>query len=288
MIWIVFSFLAALMATVRVVIEKSLPRTIPATVVLWFTALFSLPMYAYFAWRDGFVVSNMWFWPLVIVGSLVGVLAQAMFLVAVQKFEISKVVPLMTLSPLMLLILETIIFGTLPSLGAVAGIGVLLAGTLYFHWDDESEHTPWDVLRNMWVERETQVMLGVVFLMALLGIADKLGSQWSSSGTWLLWAYAWYVVWISGYIIHRKYSFRTVLQAPKRLAVITLIQGAVALSILAAIQYTFVANVMAIKRLSVLLTVLYGAMVYKEELARHRFWAAMVMLFGVGLIVYYG
>jgi drug/metabolite transporter (DMT)-like permease len=288
MIWIPLALLTAFLQSVRTVMEKKMDHKVGPYAILWISGVVGLPLYGYFAWRDGFAVENNWFWVVALVASLGGVASHAIYVSAVQKFDISKMMPITVFSPLFILVGEVIFLRTYPTLLGLVGMFVLIAGALYFFWDSEDEHTPLDVLKNLVHERDSLQMFLAILMMSGLGVLDKVGLNLSSPGMYLFTAYAMYVGMLCGYFFIYPERLMGVFQFPKFALGASVFNAMMFMAQTTAMSYTLVANVIAVKRVAVLFTILYGYWFFGETQIGHRLKAALVMIGGVVLITLYG
>jgi drug/metabolite transporter (DMT)-like permease len=288
MIWISLALLTAFLQSIRTVMEKKMDHKVRPYALLWLSGIVGLPLYGYFAWRDGFSVTSNWFWLVALVASLGGVISHALYISAVQKFDISKMMPITIFSPLFILLGEVIFLQTYPTLLGGIGIVVMIGGGVYFFWDSEDEHSLLDVFHNIVRERDSLQMFLAVILMSGLGVLDKVGLNMSGPGMYLFTAYAMYVGILCGYFFLYPTRLVGVFRFPIFAVGASIVNALMFLAQTTAMTYTLVANVMAVKRFSIVLTILYGYWFFSETHIAHRLKAAMIMIAGVLLITIYG
>lgn len=207
---------------------------------------------------------------------------------ALRRGELSLVVPLLNLSPLVLLVSAWLMLGETPGTGGLVGMVLIVLGALRLGaTDGEPSLSLWNTPGARW-------MLLVALLWGIGAGIDKVGVMASSSLAW--------VVGLNG-VVGLPLTLAALASGEGRsLAVrsgdgggwhgpwgILLLFGAIGALGMAvqmeAVQRTAVVNVIAIKRLSTLFTAAAGGMFLGEPRPDLRLPAVALMVAGAALIL---
>jgi bacterial/archaeal transporter family protein len=200
---------------------------------------------------------------------------------ALQTAPLSVTAPLFGLTPVFLLFAGFLIFRQIPSLRVVAGVFCILLGSLLAHWSP-AMRSPLAAIGPFLREKGVGAMLGACLLLSITNLLDK----WLVMRLDVL-SYAWlYVVlgalFTSCLVLIVRPGSSTVEPAKKSLIFFaSLIDTAVLLLHFASLHYVDAVVTVAIKRSGMLLSVLAGAILFKERHVRQRLAAAFVVLAGV-------
>jgi len=238
---------------------------------------------------------------------------------AVKYSDLSLVAPLMGLTPLFLLVTSPLIVGEVAGPLGMVGVLLIVIGTYVLNLRD-FRHGPLAPLRALARERGARYMLGVAFLWSISANYDKIGIEASSPLAWPLLVNLLIAVVMGGLVLARRRmpalrvgraaggqaaadrddaageagvaagrAIGKVAPGPARHVEwrILAVGGAVnALSISAqmyALTLTLVPYVIAVKRSSVLFSVVLGALAFGEARIRERALGAVLILGGIVL-----
>jgi drug/metabolite transporter (DMT)-like permease len=230
--------------------------------------------------------------------SILNVIATTLVFRALASTDISLAVPMISFTPIFLIGTSFLFLRELPTPLGVAGIITIVTGSYVLNLS--SSHRRFlDPLRSILWNRGTAYMLVVAFIYAISLNFDKMvvinsDPVFGSSLVFL-------VLGICFFIISKVFELKNahfirhaaVDRPPSRteLAVfvfIGLIITFEAVMINTAFTMQIVPYVIAIKRMSIIITVLYGAFVFREVEVVRRIGGAMLMVAGAVLIVLSG
>jgi uncharacterized membrane protein len=127
-------------------------------------------------------------------------------------------------------------------------------------------------------------MLGVAFIWSIAANIDKVGVLHSSPLAWILVADTVTALFMTPLVLWQVGKVSEVGRGFRYLIVIGLLSTLVSLSQMTAITMTLVAYVIAVKRTSVIMSVLSGALIFKEQGLRERLLGVVIMIAGVVFI----
>lgn len=216
----------------------------------------------------------------------INVFATIMYMRAVSKGDISEIIPMLSFTPLFMLITSPIIVGELPKPGGIAGILLVVLGSYLLNINLRSR----DLLAPiaaLYKNSGTRLMLIVSFLFSITSNFDKVAVNYSSPMQHLLFLNLYVFAGVSIVMMaSRKFSYSQLSAGRYNLFILSLLNLAGSLLFLFAITYTYVAYVISLKRTSGMLSVLLGHYFLKEPNIRERILGSVIMFIGVILILF--
>lgn len=284
MIWIIFATLTALFESFKDVASKRGLKTLDEYVVAWSMIFFTLPlMFPLLGIIEIPELGEHFIWALLAGGSL-NVVSMLLYIRALKLADLSLTVPLVTFTPLFLLITSPLIVGENPTSIDALGIVFIVMGSYLLNLKQKQQGylAP---LRALLKEKGSQIMLFVAFLWSLSSTIDKVGVKNSSPIFWSILNYSYIAVGMFPIMLYKsRNSLKTIVKNLPILVPIGFLQGLVVLCQMQAISLTLVAHVISIKRMSALLSVFWGHFIFKEKGLKERATGATVMVIGVLLI----
>ncbi len=282
--WIVYSFLTALFESIKDVLGKKSLEKCNEYIVAWALRLFALPFLLPLLFFTKEIVLGSRFWIALLAGGTLNLITTVLYMKALKASDLSVTVPMVTFTPLFLLLTSPIIVGEFPPLVGILGIISIVFGSYLLHLKEKQKGilAPFKAIIT---EKGPRLMLVVAFVFSVTANIDKVGIQSSSV---VLWAVAIHIftiitmvplVWLtSRSSIHQLVKHRNVLIS------LGLINALKYFFQLAALQFTLVAYVISIKRTSAILCVIFGALIFKETGIKERLTGSVIMVLGVLLI----
>jgi drug/metabolite transporter (DMT)-like permease len=258
------------------------------------------------SWFRGFPALGQAFFGALIVSSALGTLAILLSFAALRHTDISLAVPMISFTPLFLIITSFVLLGEVPSLMGIAGIIIIVTGSYVLNLS--SSHTKLaDPFRSVVKNRGVLYMLIVSVLYAVAINFDKIivlnsDPVFGSSITCLIIGISFSV--ISQCTMVRDLVATVMTSGPDaphgqngenmptplknsigRWTLIGILLSVSAVSINTAYTLQIVPYVIAIKRMSIIIVVLYGAFVFGEKDMVRRLFGALLMVAGAVMIV---
>lgn len=208
-----------------------------------------------------------------------------LYMKAIKRSELSVTVPLVTLTPLFMLLTSPIILGEFPGIYGLVGILLIVVGTYILNIGDNKKQllAPF---RNIVTNQGSRYMLFVAFIWSITANIDKIGVEETSPVYWAFTKDFIIMIYLVPIVLWKsKDPVRQLRSRAFPLFFVGLFRSASVLTQMFAIQFILVAFVIAIKRSSALLIILYAFFFLGErEHFRSRLIGVLIILAGLALI----
>ncbi len=218
------------------------------------------------------------------------ILATLMYIRALRISPLSLTLPLLSLTPVFLIVVPKLLIGERVS--PHGGIGVILIGLGGYVLNIKSiSDGILEPVRALTREKGSLLMAGVAFIYSITSTLGKIAINHSSAlffGTTYFITLTlimtpvclWKVRNESGFAIHKDVLIASIL--PGFFQVLMIVSHMIAMSM------TRVAYMISVKRLSLVIGVIYGLVFFREKGAMERLCGSIIMFTGFILIVLYG
>lgn len=292
--WLYFALFAAFSSALYSVLAKKLApeldhRLLAAT-MLFVGGLLSLA----FSLARGFPTVSQDFFPVLAVATVFEVAAMALYFKSLESTDVSLAIPLLSLTPVLLLLTSSVLVKEFPNATGVTGVLLVVAGG-YLLLSEEAGGAL-HPLKSVFKNKGVACMLVVAVLYSFTGNFNKLLVKGSDA------FFACAVLLLSMSACFAAASLALLASANqaaetkkadgklrKRFLEVTAIAVFLALTQLflnAALLEAMVSYVYSVKRTSILLSVVLGAIALKEKRFKQRFAAAAIIVAGVALIAF--
>lgn len=282
--WLILSFLTALCTSAQDILSKRVSLKVSPYVTAWAVSFFSLPFLGLlFLWQRP-AVPSFDFWPALVASTVILTVSSVFFFKSIEISDLSLTIPLLSFTPLLLLVTSPIIVGEFPKPLGILGMIVIVLGcyVLFYHPEQENFWAPFQRLVRA---RGSRYMLIVAILYSIGGNVDKIGMQSSSPLMWSISLNAVVSVFLGAIMLLKvRNAAEQVRSHWPWLAGIGLCMALVMMFQMNALRLTIVPYVIAIKRTSIIMTALWGLWFLKETGARERIGAVVLMVAGVLII----
>ena len=282
--WLFLSLLTAVFTSAQDIISKRVSTRISPYVTVWAVSFFAIPFLGIcFFWEHPSVHAPV-FWLALVATTMTLTTASVYFFKAIEASDLTLSIPLLSFTPLMLLITSPLIVGEFPKPLGIAGMVLIVIGcyVLFYHPQQEDFLAPF---RRLMKARGSRYMLVVAVLYSIGGNLDKVGMKASSP---LLWSTSLnsMVAAVSGVMMFIKVRqpVRQIKAVWPWLALLGFFMALGFLVQMNALKLAIVPYVIAVKRTSIILTALWGVLFLKEQGGRERLMAVILMLAGVFVI----
>ncbi len=204
---------------------------------------------------------------------------------AIKVSEISHVVPLIAFSPVLTVLFSAVTLGEIPTIWGLAGVIVIVLGSYVANITEDNSGIL-GPLKNLKGSEGAKYMLIVTVLWTVTPIIEKTGIKevnaffWSTVTLFLL------SIMYTSLALKRK-SFHTLSKKYYGFIVLLgVLQGISYIAQMHAYLLTYVGYVVAIKRLSMLFSIVFGYMFFNEKNFKRRLLGGIFMVLGVLLIVF--
>lgn len=282
MVWFIFAFLNAFFESLKDVFSKKGLKNIDEYAVSWGLRAFALPFLLPLLLFIEIPQIGDKFWLALIVGGALNIIATVMYMKAIKYSDLSITTPMVTFTPLFLLLTSPIILGEFPSRYGIIGIVLIVLGS--YMLNIKQRHLGFLApFRALLKEKGPRLMLGVAFIYSISANFDKIGVMNSSPVFWVI-AFNVFLAVVMLPIMLCKSKQGISKSSMKALAPVGLFSAVSLIFQMKAISMALVAYVISIKRTSAVISVLFGHFVFKEKGVKERLLGAVIMVLGVVLI----
>jgi len=281
MLWFIFAFLTAFFEATKDVLSKKSLKDIDEYVVAWSLPCFALPFLLPLLLFTEIPPLGERFWLALVTGGTLYAFTLVLYMKALKSSDLSITVPMLTFTPLFLLITSPLMVGEFPGIFGLIGIFLIVAGSYLLNINKKSQGylAPFKALLK---EKGPRLMLVVAFIWSITANIDKIGLQNSSPLFWVIAVDIYVALLMLPLCTFRRNRKTAQIRANWRaLLTLGLFGGLTAVCQMTAISLTLVAYVISIKRTSAIGGVLFGYLIFKEKGIRARLVGAIVMVFGV-------
>lgn len=287
MTWFLFAFLTAAFESLKdVVSKKTLPRT-NEYVVAWAWVALSVPFQAVATLLlEGVPHLEPSFWLALLASTAILTFSLSWYMKAIRLCDLSLTIPMIAFTPMFMLLTSPLMIGEYPSPAGIVGVILIVAGSYVLNISEMGNG--WKGLlapyRALMREKGTGMMLFVAFVWSINANIDRVGIQSSSPLFWITCANAAAAVAMTPLMLW-KTKERPGTSTPFRsLLLIGFLGALVGITQMTALTMTIVPYVIAVKRLSVIMTVLSGHLLFQEKGLKERLTGVIIMITGVLLI----
>jgi uncharacterized membrane protein len=281
--WFYLALLSAATVAFRRVRDKRLTIQYPDFTLSWLGQALSLPVVcAILAFSGQFTNPSLLgseFWiPTLMVGVLFYPFNSYLYLQAIKRGELSKVIPIQSLQPLANVTTGLLVLSELPTRMGLGGIMCMVLGVYALHLKQRKLHNP---LRPFLEEKHSLYMLLSVACIAICAVLDKQAILASNAIMYSFVSTCLGV--ISLYVTARAYKeprLHIKIADIKPLIAWAGMGGVSSTSYLMALGLGPVAYVSAVRGSSVLITALLGILLLKESLTRPKIAAFLFIATG--------
>lgn len=281
--WAILALLTAVFESGKDVLGKRVLGKWDPVAVAWGWRVFALPFLFPLLMVAGLPPLGPDFaWALLAGGSL-NLISSVFYMRAIRHSDLSLVVPLVAFTPLFLLLTSPLLLGETPGGRGIAGVVLIVLGSYLMKAGDRGKGylAPFRALLR---EPGGRWMLAVSLIWSVTSNIDKIGVRNSSPVFWAVAVNLFVAVGLAPAALRRgrRMFCRNYLRA---LFPLGAAGGLGTACQMAAINLTLVPYVIAVKRTSTVMTVLWGHLLFREDGLRERLGGALLMLAGMVLII---
>lgn len=280
----IYALLSALFESLKDVSSKMGLKDMDEYLVTWAFGFFALPFLVL-----PFIVISVpslgnQYWIALLIDGALNVIATILQLKAIKSSDLSLTIPLLAFTPLFLLIMSPLILGQFPTILGVIGVILIVIGSYVLNIKRRNAGylAPF---KAMLEQRGPRLMLYAAFLLSITSSIDKIGVLNSSPLFWAVSVHSFTSITLAPVII-REISHHLKLTNPdiRLLFAVGFFSALAIVTQYIAITTLLVPYVIAIKRTSTIMSVLFGYLIFKEKGIMDRLLGAAIMVIGVILI----
>ncbi len=284
MLWIILSLLTAFFHSSKDLLSKRVLQGVNEYVVVFGTNLFALPLLLYITSLETAPIILPQFLTTLLLAGFIDSCGTLLYLKGIKASDLSLSVPLMNFTPVFMLLTSPLLIGEFPNLGGILGMLLIVIGawTLHIHRFKEGFFVP---LRALLHEPGPRFLIFVALLWSINANIHKIGIGQSSPMYYTSALVGVRVLFLSlAMLVHSRANVSTFLQTFPRLIPLGILNALVFACQMTAMNLALVAYVISLKRLSVVFSVFFGALLFQEERMRARVVSSLVMLLGAVII----
>ncbi|MBN2458903.1 EamA family transporter [Candidatus Woesearchaeota archaeon] len=288
MVWFVYAFLTAIFESAKDVFSKKSLKEMDEYVVSWslmfFSLVFLLPMFIFI----NIPMLTSQFWIALLIGGSLNVMAIILFMKAIKASDLSLTIPMITFTPLFLLLTSPIMIGEFPTPLGLSGVLLIVVGSYvmkikYMKKGLKGFFAPFGALIK---EKGPRLMLLVAFIWSITSNFDKMGVINSSPMFWVAATGLFMaIIMLPIMLFKSKNIMQKMKSGYKALIPMGIFGVAASIFQMTAVSMTLVAYVISIKRTSTIMSVLFGHFLFKEKGLKERLIGVILMVLGVVLIM---
>jgi drug/metabolite transporter (DMT)-like permease len=289
MTWLLYSLLTACFESLKDVASKQGLKQLDEYVVAFSSMTIAvLGLLPAVLW-DGIPDLKPSFGWALVTGGLLNVVAFTLYIRAIKIADLSLTVPLVTLTPLFMMVTSPLIVHEYPSWADGVGALLLVVGAYVLNIQAQSQGY-WAPLKRLVANPGSRLMLIVAMLWSVTSNIDKVGVLSSSPLMWAMSLFGFIALGVLPMVVVRSRHQDRAKQLwllRTNAKTLALAGGFNALAVgfqMVAVAMVPVTQVIAIKRMSALFSVLLGSLIFREKGLRERALGAAIMVCGVVII----
>jgi drug/metabolite transporter (DMT)-like permease len=227
------------------------------------------------------------FWPALCASATLNAVAMTLYFTALRQGELSLTAPMLAFTPLFMLLTSPLILGEMPGPMGLAGIVCITAGSYILNMGRTGEggSGPLAPFRALAASRGPRLMLVVAAIWSVSANFDKIGVAATAPEFWVASLFTTIALMLTPVVLYRERSpVRALRGSLASLAGVSLAEAAAVVLQMYALTLTLVPYVIAVKRLSAVFGVAFGAVFFRERRLGYRIAGALIMVAGVGCI----
>ena len=282
--WILFALLNPITEGFRSLYIKKSSAEVEPVVIAWVNnllpALVFLPCLFFIELKF-----NTDFWIGLIGGASIYAVTNILYMKALAHGDISIVMPMLSFTPLFLLVTSPLIVGEFPHITGMIGVVLVVIGSYLLNLSESKKHLL-EPFRSLIKNKGTRYMLIVALLWSVSSNFDKLAVKNSSVFQYLGFTSPFIFIFTSLISIpDKQFKFSQLRTGKSNLFKVTFLTTLANIFHVTAISLAYVAYVIAIKRTTAIISVFIGSKFLNETNITERLLGVIVMLIGVILIV---
>ena len=283
--WLVLALSCSLFNALQSAYGKKILDRVDPYVLTWAMFLFDLPIMGLLLAVDGIPVVQPGFWPALAVTLSINLVAVTLFIQAIKHSPLSLTIPLLSFTPLFLVISASIVLGERPGALGLTGILLIVAGAYCLGLNGRWRNIL-DPLRSIGRERGSRMMMAVALLWGISASADKAALMNASP---IFFVFTFHLLYTLLYIpiVRSRAGPRMgqIFHRAPALSLFALLGAIMIVSQMTAVRLAMVSYVIAIKRAGMVFSILLGYFFFGERPLGWRLAAAALMVIGVCCLV---
>lgn len=279
MLWVIFALITALSLSTADALSKRAMAKSDEYTIAWVREGYALPFIALAFFFIPIPHLDKTFWLSVIVLLPLEITALILYVKAIKISPLSLTIPYMALSPVFIIIIAFSLLGELPDKSGFAGIFLITVGAYLLNVKASSLGLLGPI-KAIAKEKGSVLMIIVAVIYGITATIGKIAVQ-HSSPIFFGFFYPLLLTITLSMVVGIKGTLHRVVSRPVTFLTIGIFTAIMILSHFLAISMADVAYVISIKRTSLIFSVIYGWLIFKEVDMAERLLGSIFMLAGV-------
>jgi uncharacterized membrane protein len=281
MTWVLFALTTAFALSTADALSKRALRDTDDLVMVWVREGYALPFLALAFLFVPVPKLDTVFW-LTVAGLVpLEIISLILYIKAIRLSPLSLTVPFLALSPVFIIFIAFAFLGEIPDRSGVLGIFLITVGAYMLNASAQGVLGP---IKAIFKEPGSLLMLVVAVIYSVTSTLGKVAVQ-HSSPVFFGFFYPFTLTIVLTIFLGARGKLGHVFSKPAVFIPIGLCTSAMIISHFIAISMTQVAYMIAVKRTSLVFSVIYGWLLFKEEKIKERLVGSGMMLAGVVMIL---
>ncbi len=284
--WLFYALATPILEAGKDLTAKYSLKQVDEYVITWcavtIASIILLPIAIY----QGIPTLDTTFWKVIAINGILNTIATVLYMRTIKDSDISLSVPFISFTPVFLLLFSPLILYEYPGIYGILGVLLIVAGayTLQISKKEEGILTPFRALLQ---NKGPRMILLVAFIWSITSTLDKIGVQHSTPIMWSTGVNIIMSIFLTPIIL--KKSIGTIIQEHyKHILPIGLFMGIGSVTQMTAVQTGIISYVISLKRTSILLVIIGGTLLFKEQGIGERLPGAILMILGILMITLFG
>lgn len=211
-------------------------------------------------------------------------IAVLLYVRSLRVSPLSLTVPYLSFTPAFLLITSQLMLGERPSMNGIIGIFIIVLGVYSLNLSDGKSGFFYP-FRMLLREKGSIMMLMVALIYSITANFGKMGVLYSSS-TFFAASYFTLLSIILSFLVIKRGTVKLLFR--RELFLIGVLSAIMITFHLMAIKLVYVSYMIAIKRSSLLLGIVFGVVFFKEKGLKEKLIGGILMVIGILVITFFG
>ncbi len=233
------------------------------TVIVWSRYVFSIPFVLLLLFFSGIPEIKYGFWQTVLVAVPLEIYAVILYVRAITSSPLSLTIPMLGLSPILIMLTSSILIGELPSSYGAVGILMVAAG-IYIVGVDHENHGLSGPVKALFNVYGTKIMLLVAVIYSITPVLAKIGITTSGKLFYISVLILMKSIFMT-FIVSKKLSFSLLKKNAVFFIMLSILNIAEFVLVLMAFDHLLVNYVMSLKRSSILFSMMFGYLFFREK-----------------------
>jgi len=286
-VFLIASLIPLLKSTAEIISKEQVDNNIDLFTVSLFSRVTGIPILLIGIFIFGIPDVSTQFWLALSATIPIGISGTLLYIKALDVSDLSIVSPLSSLSPILLVVTGFLFLGEVPSVYGIIGVLFIICGVYILNVSKSTSTNLLDPFIKIKNNEAVKYIGGLLIVYSIAAPIDKIGVEASSP---ILYTAALYIGLSIGLFIVMAYKSNNwkseCKEHYKALSLIGLFNSLASIVQMFAITLTLVVYVISLKRMGIIISVLYGSIFKDEGITTARITGSIIIITGITLISY--